>query len=126
MGYITIILVRSSVDRRGEKVTGGPFRNDDYYRIRIVYCLLANKEQNRSQMLHNAKFGLNRLERGRLTIILEKMQLAGWIRSFGTKYDKSQISYILDEKALMMVKTIQEFDDSHPIFDFETFNNLNF
>ncbi len=117
-------MVRSSVDRRGEKVTGGPFRNDDYYRIRIVMCLLAKKEQNRSDMLHNSEFGLNRIERGRLTILLEKMQLAGWIKSYGTKYDKSQITYILDEKGLMMAETIKKFDDSHPIFDFESFTKV--
>ena len=117
-------MVRSSVDRRGKKVTGGAYRNDDYYRIRIVMCLLTNKELNRSQMLTNSEFGLNRMERGRLTLLLEKMVRAGWINSFSTKYSQNIVTYCLDEKGLSMANTIKEFNEKHPIFDLESFNAL--
>jgi len=117
-------LVRASVDRRGQKVSGGAYRNDDYYRIRIVMCLFANKELNRSQMLTNSEFGLNRMERGRLTLLLEKMVSVGWINSFSTKYSQNIITYSLDEKGLSMAKTLQEFNEKHPIFDLESFNAI--
>lgn len=113
---------RFSTDRRGKKVTGGAYRNDDYYRIRIVMCLFANKELNRSQMLTNSEFGLNRMERGRLTLLLEKMLRDSWVRSFSTKYSQNIITYCLDEKGLKMATTLQELNEIHPIFDLESFN----
>ena len=117
-------MVRASTDRRGQKVAGGAYRNDDYYRIRIVMCLFANKELNRSQMLTNSEFGLNRMERGRLTLLLEKMVSAGWINSFSTKYSQNIITYSLDDRGLSMAKTLQELNEKHPIFDLESFNAI--
>ena len=117
-------MVRASVDRRGQKVSGGAYRNDDFYRMRIVMCLFANKEFNRSQMLSNREFGLSRMERGRLTLLLEKMIIGGWVKSFSTKYALTTITYSLNERGRIMAETIQKFNESDPIFDLESFNNV--
>jgi len=120
-------LIRSREDKRGSKVTGsGPYRNDDYYRVRIVLCLFSSNEHklNRSKMLTNGEFGLNRMERRRLTLLLEEMIIHGWIKSFSTKYSPNTITYKLDERGLKMAETIKKFDESDPIFDLELFNNV--
>ncbi len=79
---------------------------------------------NRSKMLTNSEFGLNRMERGRLTILLEKMKSDGWINSFRPKYSPNMVIYVLNEKGYSMANTIKEFNEIHPIFDLESFNAI--
>ncbi len=121
-------MVRKRTDRRGEHVTGGSYKNDDYYRIRIVMYLLANPESNRHQMLHKKDYGLSRIERGRLTILLEKMKEAGWLVKFESPHATGVIVYNLDKKGLAMaeyIKKLKEESETHPFFDLETFFGIN-
>ena len=114
---------RKVSDRRGKTVTGEKQKNDDYYRIRIVMYLFSNGQTNRNQMLLNKSFGINRIERGRLTNLLHKMKQDGWIEIIeikGTHYPL----FKLDEKGLQVGRFIQELrseDPSHFLFDMEDF-----
>ena len=116
-------MVRKRTDRRGEHVTGESYKNNDYYRIRIVMYLLSNPESNRHQMLHKKDYGLSRIERGRLTILLEKMIEVGWILKFDSPHATGVIVYKLHDKGQAMAKYIQKLkeNESHPFFDLETF-----
>ena len=117
-------MVRKRTDRRGEHVTGESYKNNDYYRIRIVMYLLSNPESNRHQMLHKKDYGLSRIERGRLTILLEKMIEAGWLLKFDSPHATGVIVYNLDKKGQAMaeyIKKLKEEKESHPFFDLETF-----
>lgn len=117
-------MVRKRTDRRGEHVSGESYKNDDYYRIRIVMYLFSHGESNRNNMLHNQDYGLSRLERGRLTILLEKMKDSGWVKKFESPHAKGVIVYNLENKGKQMaeaIKKLKDENDSHPFFDLETF-----
>jgi len=80
--------------------------------------LFSHGESNRNNMLHNQDYGLSRLERGRLTILLEKMKDSGWVKKF------ESIVYNLENKGKQMaeaIKKLKDENDSHPFFDLETF-----
>jgi len=115
-------LVRKRTDRRGEHVTGESYKNDDYYRIRVVLYLFSNRESNRHQMLHNNDYGLSRIERGRLTILLEKMIESKWIKKFESPHATGVIVYDLEQRGREMAEYVHKLkneNDSHPIFDLE-------
>ena len=117
-------MVRKRIDRRGEHVSGESYKNDDYYRIRIVMYLLDRGESNRHQMLHNKIYGLNRIERGRLTILLEKMIESGWLKKFDSPHAERIMVYDLEDKGRQMAEAIQNLkteNEQHPFFDLETF-----
>lgn len=120
-------MVRKRTDRRGERITGGSYKNDDYYRIRIVMYLLANGESNRHQMLHNKDYGLSRIERGRLTNLLGKMKESGWVKRFDSPHATGVIVYDLEEKGRQMAEAIQklkEVSGYQPFFDLEIFSGI--
>ncbi len=114
---------RKVSDRRGKSITGEKQKNDDYYRIRIVMYLLSNNQANRNQMLLNKSFGINRIERGRLTNLLQKMTQDEWIKKIeieGTHYPL----FKLNEKGLQVGRHIQKLRSEEPsnfLFDLEDF-----
>jgi len=116
-------LGRKVSDRRGKPVTGEKQKNDDFYRIRIVMYLLSNNQANRNQMLLNKSFGINRIERGRLTNLLQKMTQDEWIEKIeikGTHYPL----FKLIEKGLQVGRHIQKLRSEEPsnfLFDLEDF-----
>jgi len=113
-------------DRRGKKVTSEKQKNDDFYRIRIVMYLFANKEGNRNQMMHNNDFGINRIERGRLSNLLEKMIEDGWMQKIETSGMYYPI-YKLDTKGLEVASFIQKLKSEEPSnfhFEFESFAGI--
>ena len=114
---------RKVSDRRGKTVTGEKQKNDDYYRIRIVLYLFANKQANRNEMLLNRNYGLNRMERGRLSNLLEKMSIDNWIEKFEEKGVHYPL-FKLDEKGFEMaryIKKLAEEESSNFLFDLENF-----
>lgn len=108
-------------DRRGKVVTGAKQKNDDFYRIRIVMLLYNVKQENKNQIKHNSKYGINPIEAGRLTNLLQKMVDDDWIeevKESGVHYSL----YKLSEKGLDVARYFQKLrndDSSNFLFDFE-------
>jgi len=89
--------------------------------------LLAHKESNQSEMQHKKQYGLSRMNRGSLKILLEKMLESKWIKSFKDPHSKNVTVYTLNKKGLQLANTIQDLhhkDENHPLFDFETFKDV--
>ena len=120
-------MARTGKDRIGKRVTGEKQKNDDYYRIRVVMFLLAHKESNQSEMQQKKQYGLSRMNRGSLKILLEKMIESKWIKSFKDPHSKNVTVYTLNKKGLQLANTIHDLhhkDENHPLFDFETFKDV--
>jgi len=119
-------LKKKRYDRRGKKVTGGSYKNDDYYRIRVVKFLFSKKMANRSNMLTSSTFGISRLGRERLNVLLAKMVEDGWIKGYESTHVKGVMMYELEDKGRQMATLIQESkDNSHPLYDLDSFIGIN-
>jgi len=120
-------LGRIKTDRRGVRVTGEKQKNDDFYRIRVVMFLKSYGEANQSEMQHKKEYGLSRMNRGSLKILLEKMIENKWIKSCPDPHAKNVTIYSLNKKGHTLADTFQELrnkDENHPLFDFETFSGI--
>ena len=116
-------MVRKSSERRNGS-SGESYKNDDYYRIRILTYMLSEGGSNRHQMLHNGAYGLSRIERGRLTVLLEKMIESGWVKKFESTHAAGVIVYDLEERGREIATYLNELKNNnnlHPLFDLECF-----
>ena len=80
-----------------------------------------------SQMVHNNAYGLGRMNKGSLKILLEKMIEDGWIKKHKDPHAKNVTIYELASKGQEMATTILQLrkdDDNNALFHLETFSGI--
>lgn len=86
--------------------------------------LLSKKESTKAELQEKAEYGIHKMHRIDLDILLEKMRERKLITKHPNPHLKKSMLFALTERGVELATMIKDANDKDPLFDLDAFHNV--